>query len=242
MGKELWQGKQAEDVRSRKLTYNLLYAWIFTFGVVIPIILVVNHFGKSAISVIIVSLMGGIVLLAAAASDWYWAALTRYQVTERKIALRVERDVGEYEEIQLSKIRRTKLKRSLMDVAKLNTGSILFFIGNKKKAQMEFKHIARVDEVYKLINDLTNASGENLERNIDEGARLSEGTSSIEHEERVLIYSFVGFWSLGYILLIIADLFLYSDLILFASFLIISPLSSLFVLWRGAHKIKKIRN
>jgi len=64
---------------------------------------------------------------------------------------------------------------------------------------------------------------------------------SIEFKERVLIYSYSGFWAFGIISLIIADLFFYSNLILYIGFLIIPPLSSLIILIRGIYEIKKAK-
>ncbi|MHA1264456.1 MAG: hypothetical protein ACTSRS_04395 [Candidatus Helarchaeota archaeon] len=153
---EVWRGKQSEDVRIKDLTLNLFFSWIFVFPLLIPIELILYSFEKSAILVIVGSLIPYTTLLAVGLSLRYWAVNTRYQITTRKIISKVERDGGEYEEIQLSKITRIKVKKSYVDISRLNTGSIFFYVGNKKNPQMVFKHILQVDRVYELINEIIN--------------------------------------------------------------------------------------
>ncbi|MHA1264457.1 MAG: hypothetical protein ACTSRS_04400 [Candidatus Helarchaeota archaeon] len=57
-------------------------------------------------------------------------------------------------ELSLEEIARIEVKKGLLDISKLNTGTIHFYNHKNKRIQMKLEHIEQVDKVAKLLNKL----------------------------------------------------------------------------------------
>ncbi|NVM31126.1 MAG: hypothetical protein HWN65_19975 [Candidatus Helarchaeota archaeon] len=148
--KILWTGKQPTSVRAKVFSFHYLFLWITTF---IPLIIghTISIFFKefNIKSIIFYSFFMVIILYLAQAAYHRWSALKDiYAITSRKI--RWER-LEEWAEMGFKEITRFEVKKTFFDSKELNTGSIYFYDDLHKKSQMEFNHIAQVDEIADLL-------------------------------------------------------------------------------------------